>query len=110
MLHFTSIHGACLKTLQNLGGTVGIIPVEDSRGVSDRAFRACFQAQDDRDRLARQGKPDEAAVFRHGHLGPGVRVPWEDLAATCHDLGIYSVLDAAHGIGHLDLTHLAHRG
>ncbi len=37
---------------------------------------------------------------------PGVRVPWEALTAVCHTLGILSVLDAAHGIGHLDLTHL----
>ena len=38
---------------------------------------------------------------------PGLRFPWEALVRACLDLDIWSVVDGTHGIGHIDLTHLA---
>lgn len=106
VLHFTSVYGACLKTLQNLGETVGVEPVEipvlypiEHAELVSR-FRAA--AAD----LRRAGRTVKAAIYDTVTSGPGVRVPWEDLTAACRELGIYSVIDAAHGIGHLDLAHL----
>jgi hercynylcysteine S-oxide lyase len=37
---------------------------------------------------------------------PGVRFPWEALVEACESLQILSLVDGAHGIGHIDLTDL----
>ena len=37
---------------------------------------------------------------------PGVRFPLKRLVETCKDLGVKSFIDGAHGIGHIDLTHM----
>ncbi len=34
-------------------------------------------------------------------------MPWEDLVKACHENSVLSLIDGAHGVGHIDLTHLA---
>ena len=41
---------------------------------------------------------------------PGVKFPWEPLVAVCKDLGVMSFIDGAHGVGHVDLTHVSEVG
>ena len=57
-----------------------------------------------------RGKRPKLAMFDTVLTFPGVRFPWETLVATCKDLGIMSLIDGAHGIGHIDLTHLGNVG
>lgn len=103
---FDAIYGACLKTLQSLSETsplsieeIGITyPIEDDKII--RRFRSAVED------LRAQGKRPKLAIFDTVLTFPGVRFPWEALVAACRELEIKSLIDGAHGIGHIDLTHL----
>ncbi|KAH8888356.1 aminotransferase family protein [Thozetella sp. PMI_491] len=106
VLHFTSVYNACLGLLQNLAETVGIVPVEIPVSYPIEDEELVSRLETTATRLIQEGKSVRVAIFDTVTSGPGVRVPWEALVAVCRTKGILSVLDAAHGIGHLDLTHL----
>lgn len=103
---FGAIYGACLKTLQSLSETsplstheIGIAyPIQDDEII--RRFRSAVED------LRAQGKRPKLAIFDTVLTFPGVRFPWEALVAACRELEIMSLIDGAHGIGHIDLTHL----
>lgn len=110
VLHFSTVYGACIKTLQSLGETAGVVtkevkvvyPIEDDELVS--RFKKVTKE------VIAEGKTVKAAIFDTISSGPGVVVPWEELVKACKELGILSVLDGAHGIGHIELRHLAKVG
>ncbi len=106
VLHFTSIYPSCLKTIRSLE--------EAGAPLTARAIDVLYPAEDDEvvdaleaaaREVAAEGKRVKLAIFDSIVSGPGVRVPWERLVATCRRLGILSLVDAAHGIGHIDMTH-----
>jgi selenocysteine lyase/cysteine desulfurase len=103
---FDAIYGACLKTLQSLSETGPLsthetgmtYPIEDDEII--RRFRSAVED------VRAQGKRPMLAIFDTVLTFPGVLFPWEALVATCRELEIMSLIDGAHGIGHIDLTHL----
>lgn len=105
-LHFNTIYPACLKTLQSLAETTSLTahcidlkyPLEDDEIV--RQFEDAVQL------LRSQGSTVKLAIFDTVSTFPGVRFPWECLVKVCKALGILSFVDGAHGLGHIDLTHL----
>ena len=60
--------------------------------------------------LAKVGKRIKIVMFDTVITFPGVRFPWEAMVSACKDLGVLSLIDGAHGIGHIDLTRLGDVG
>lgn len=54
-----------------------------------------------------QGGNARIAMFDTVATFPEVRLPLERPAKACRDLGVLSLIDGAHGIGHIDFSHLA---
>ncbi|CAN8101798.1 unnamed protein product [Discula destructiva] len=105
-LHFNTIYPSCLKTLLALGETTPLTtvainlkyPIEDAEIVHQ--FETAVRM------VKGQGKTVKLAIFDTVSTFPGVRFPWEPLVTICKALRILSFVDGAHGIGHIDLTHL----
>ncbi len=111
ILYFSTIYPSCLKTIQSLEETSPVTshcidltyPVEDREIVE--GFTAAVES------LSRPGsKRVKVAMFDTVLTFPGVRFPWESLVRICRENGVLSCIDGAHGIGHIDLTHLAREG
>lgn len=106
ILHFSTIYGACEKTIDSLCETAHIdrvciaidYPAEDEDIVSK--FNSVARG------LKKDGKRIKLAMFDAVLTFPGVRFPWEALVEACKSLQILSLVDGAHGIGHIDLTDL----
>lgn len=105
-LHFNTIYPSCLKTLQSLGETTPLTThcIELRYPIEDEEIGRQFE---DAVRLVRaQGRTVKLAIFDTVSTFPGVRFPWEPLVKICRALRILSFVDGAHGLGHIDLTHL----
>ncbi|KAK1701078.1 pyridoxal phosphate-dependent transferase [Colletotrichum godetiae] len=106
VLHFNTIYGACLKTIQSLSEECPVsshaiditYPIDDDEIL--RRFRCAVKEIE-----CRQKTP-KLAIFDTVLTFPGVRFPFERLVATCKELKILSFIDGAHGVGHIDLSHL----
>jgi selenocysteine lyase/cysteine desulfurase len=102
ILYFSTLYGACEKTVEHLVETCpGIdgVRVELKYPVSDDALITQFRAAVDREK---EGKV-KVAVFDTVTSLPGVKMPFERLVEECRHYGILSLVDGAHGIGHLPL-------
>jgi len=106
VIHFSTIYGACEKTLASIGEmrplTAACIaleyPIEDDEIV--KRFREMVKKVRDEGRNVKLAMFDTVLTF------PGARMPWEELVQACKELGVLSLIDGAHGIGHIDLTRL----
>jgi selenocysteine lyase/cysteine desulfurase len=106
ILHFSTVYGACEKTIDSLCETALVervcitidYPVTDEDIV--RKFNGVAR------KLQDEGRKVKIAMFDTVLTFPGVRFPWEALVEACRSLRILSLIDGAHGIGHIDLTNL----
>jgi selenocysteine lyase/cysteine desulfurase len=106
IVHFSTIYSACEKTIASIGETSPVTgvnipleyPIED-----DEIVRRLSEMVGT---LRAEGKNVRVALFDTVLTFPGARMPWEELVKACRELGVLSLIDGAHGIGHIDLTHL----
>ncbi|KAL6720092.1 hypothetical protein ACLMJK_002013 [Lecanora helva] len=110
ILYFSTAYGACEKTIQYVCETTlaeskridVTFPIDDD--VFIQLFRQSIS------QLRAEGRNARIAMFDTVVTFPGVRLPWEALVRVCKDMEVLSLIDGAHGIGHIDLTHLASVG
>ena len=103
ILHLSTIYGGCAKTLEYLRETTPVdsvnlnvqYPVSDDEIVQ----RFCESVK----KIILEGRKPKVALFDTVSSMPGVRVPWERLVERCSTLGVLSLVDGAHGAGHIEL-------
>ena len=105
IVHFSTLYGACEKTVWYICETTEAesvrvevhYPCEDERVIVD--FRSAIKVVNEQ-----VGRRVRVAIFDTVTSLPGVRVPWEDLCEVCREEGVLSLVDGAHGIGHIELN------
>jgi selenocysteine lyase/cysteine desulfurase len=109
ILYFATIYGACAKTISYITETTAA----ESLRIDDHKYpmsddQLCESFENAVARIKATGKRPKVAIFDTIVSLPGVRVPFERLVSACRAHGILSLVDGAHGIGHipLDLTQL----
>jgi selenocysteine lyase/cysteine desulfurase len=106
IVHFSTIYDACERAIDSISALTPLAarsiplqyPIEDDEIVEK--FRAMVQ------KVRHEGCKVKIAMFDTVLTFPGVPMPWEALTRACKELEILSLLDGAHGIGHIDLKHL----
>lgn len=56
--------------------------------------------------IKESGRKPRLALFETVASFLGVCMPWEALVEACRATCVLSLVDGAHGVGHIDLTHL----
>lgn len=103
IVYFATIYKGCNTTVEYIAETTPAkaVKVEYTYPVEDEwlveAFRATVRG------VHASGGRVRVAVFDTVASMPGVRVPFEGLTRACKELGVLSLVDAAHGIGHIEL-------
>lgn len=103
ILYFATIYGSFEKTISYITETTPAsaariaytYPVEDDWLVSE--FKKKVQE------VEGAGGRVKVAVFDTVVSMPGVRMPFERLVGACKELGVLSMVDGAHGVGHIEL-------
>lgn len=104
ILHLSTVYGAVEKTVKYLEETTEVesirVPVEypiDDVILLER-FHAAIKA------AKAIGKNVKIASFDTISSLPGVRVPYERLVEICKTEDVLSMIDGAHGVGHIELN------
>jgi len=103
IVYFSTIYGACEKTIEYIAETTPAegVKVEYTYPVSDDDMVERFMKVIEEEKNA--GNRVRVAIFDTVVSLPGVRMPFERLTAVCKKEGLLSLVDGAHGVGHLPL-------
>jgi selenocysteine lyase/cysteine desulfurase len=103
ILYTSTIYGACHKTIEYICETTPAesVCVEYTMPVEDEWLVEQFKKKIEE--VKSSGGRVKVALFDTVVSMPGVRLPFERLIKVCKDLSVLSLIDAAHGVGHIDL-------
>lgn len=107
ILDFNTIYGACHKTVESIGEQRPVKPQQVilTHPAHEDEVVDAFMAAVDQTRQG--GQTARLAMFDTVLTWPGLGFPWERLVRVCRELGILSLVDAAHGVGHIDMSIVA---
>ena len=110
ILYLSTAYGACEKTIMHVCETTAAyaVKVDVNFPIEDDALIS--MVRETVKRLTAQGRRVRIAMFDTVATFPGVTLPWEGLTVMCRELEVLSLIDGAHGIGHIDLTKLGEVG
>ncbi|KAF2747891.1 PLP-dependent transferase [Sporormia fimetaria CBS 119925] len=103
ILYTSTIYGGCYKSVEYITETTPaekacveyVFPVEDEDLVKKFAEKI--------KEVEKEGKRVKVAVFDTVVSMPGVRLPFERLTEVCKEMGVLSLIDGAHGVGHVEI-------
>lgn len=106
IVYFETVYGAVGKTVEYIVETTKAEqemveahwPIDDTELV--KRFEATVRKVNEEGKGKRRVR---LAIFDTIVAMPGVRAPFERLTAKCKELGVLSMIDGAHGIGHIPL-------
>jgi len=103
IVYFSTIYGACEKTIEYVCETTAAeaVRVEYTYPVSDAEMVRRFEEVVGREKG--KGGRVRVALFDTVVSLPGVRMPFERLVEVCRRERVLSLVDGAHGVGHLPL-------
>ena len=102
ILHFATVYGAVEKTIRYIAETTEAegVRIEAKYPIGDDELVRMFEETIEKVNKDRKVK---LAVFDTISSMPGVRMPFERLTEVCKKRGVLSMLDGAHGVGHIPL-------
>lgn len=103
IVYFSTIYGACEKTVGYLKETTPVESVKIPLSYPLGDDEVVIKLQDKIGALKSEGRRARVAIFDTVSSLPGVRVPWERLVKVCREEDTLSLVDGAHGIGHIRL-------
>ena len=104
ILHLSTLYGSVAKMIEYIHETRGVenVNVGVEYPIDDDALVSKFQTVI-RDVNFGNRRKVRVAIFDTISSTPGVRVPWERLVKVCREENVLSLIDGAHGVGHIDL-------
>lgn len=112
ILCFSTGYQTCEKTIDYLceSTLAESICVEIQYPIEDEELVRKFREMVDKVSGDGAGRKVKIALFDTVVAFPGVKMPWETLVKACREVGVLSLIDGAHGIGHIDLTSMGEVG
>ena len=104
IVYVSTIYGACEKTIEYLSE---MTPVEGFKVKVDYPMTNSDLIEkfvEGLETVKATGKKAKVALFDTISSLPGIRVPWERLVEICKEQGVLSLVDGAHGVGHIQLN------
>lgn len=104
IIHLSTAYGACAKTVDYICETTPAesFNVKVEYPITDDDLVARFV--EGLGAVKTDGKRVKVALFDTISSMPGMMVPWERMVDVCKEHGILSLVDGAHGAGHIELN------